>query len=552
MLRMPRIIPKARFPQTQVIESIPAPIGGLNSRDAIASMSPMDAVSLVNWIPDTFGVRVRKGYKEWAINFPGSPPVGSILGYFATTTVIPGGSFLTAPTSMPGKLFAATDTAIYDITTTTNAPAVSIALSGALNAGWFNNVLMSNSGGSYLLACSETDGFFRYDGAAWTKVTLGAGAGQVSNVDPANLVHVSMWKRRAWFVERNTSKAWYLPADAIAGAATAFDFGPLFKHGGHLAYIANWTIDAGEGIDDFLVAVGSNGDVLVYKGTDPASIATFGLVGTWYVSQIPIGRRGYVQFGGDMIIVSTDGIYPISYVTRGGAEFLQASNKEYSSKIRPTIGEDLAASFTDRGWQAIIHPRERLLMINVPDYGSSLKKQYAMNTTLNTWCTFSDIPIYSLGSQAGYTFAGSRTGKVYILFTGFFDNVLYGASTGQGIRGTVIPAFSTFKSPALEKHFLMVRPNFLAIDTPNVLAGINVNYDFQDPAGSPIYVTPSTSLWDSSLWDTAVWGGGQKPFSEWVGVGGVGWAGAASLVTTCVGDTTLTSIDYMLTSGGPI
>lgn len=552
MLRTPRLRPKQRFPQTQQIETVPAPIGGLNSRDAIAAMPAMDAVSLVNWIPDTYGIRCRKGYREWAINFPANRAVGSIMGYFAPTTVIPGGSFLTDPTSMPGKLFAATDAAIYDITNRTNAPASAIALSGATNAGWFSHVMMTNTAGCFLLAVSEADGYFTYDGTTWVKRTMGGAAGQISGVDPANFVHVSMFKRRAWFVERNSTRAWYLPVDQFAGAASQFDFGPMFKHGGHLSYIANWTIDAGEGIDDFLVAVGSNGDVVVYKGTDPASAGAFSLVGTWYVSQIPVGRRAYTQFGGDLILISADGVFPISYVTRGGADFLQASNKEYSSKIRPTIGEDLRASFTERGWQAIIHPSERLMVISVPNYGSSQNKQYAMNTTLNEWSVLNDIPIYSMGSQAGYTFAGSRNGKVYILFNGFFDNVLYGASTGQGIRGVIVPAFNNFKSPALEKHFLMVRANFLATDAPSVLVGINVDYDTEDPTGTPIYTTPVTSLWDSSLWDSAMWAGGQKVFSEWTGVGGIGWAGAASLVTSCVADTTLTSIDYMFTAGGPI
>jgi hypothetical protein len=552
MLLRPTLRPKKQFPQTQVIKSVPAPIGGLNTRDAIASMPPMDAVSLVNWLPDTYGVRARKGYREWAINIPANRPVGGIMGYFSPTTIIPGGAFLTDPTSMPGKLFCSTDAAIYDITSQTNSPVSAIALSGATNAGWFNHTMMTTTGGSFLLACSEADGYFTYDGAAWLRRVAGGGAGQISGVNPNDLVHVAMWKRRAWFTERNSSKAWYLPVDQFAGVAASIDFGPMFKHGGHLSFMANWTIDAGEGIDDFLVAVGSNGDILVYKGTDPASAATFSLVGAWYVGQIPVGRRAAVQYGGDLILVSADGIFPMSYITRGGAALLQASSKEYSSKIRPTIGEDLRASFTERGWQALIHPSERLMLVNVPDYGAVRNKQYAMSTTLNEWTVFNDIPIYTLGSQSGYTFAGSRTGKVYILFTGFFDNVAYGASTGLGIRGVIMPAFNTFDSPALEKQFLMARANFLATDAPNISLGVNVNYDIEDPTGTPVYTNPTSALWDVSIWDAAMWSGGQKVFSEWTSVGAIGWAGAAAMVTSTVGDSVLTSIDYMLASGGPI
>lgn len=544
--------PKALYPKTQVIQSIQAPTGGLNSRDAIAAMPETDAVTLTNWIPDTYGVRCRKGYLEWAKNFPGDAPVESVMAWFGPATTIPGGAFLSDPTAMPGALFAATRTAIYAITSRTNAPVSAIALPGTDNSGWFSTTMFTNSAGSYLLACSETDGYYTYDGAAWLRQVSGGGAGFISGVDPRSLVHVSVWKRRVWFVQRDTAKAWYLPADAITGTVTAIDFGPLFKHGGSLAYLANWTIDAGEGVDDFLVVVGSNGDVLVYKGTDPASATTFALVGSWYVGQIPVGRRAYSQYGGDLIIVSADGIFPISYVTRGGADFLVASSREYTSKIKPAIGTDLRASFTSRGWQLLLHPSERLMVVNVPDYGAVKSKQFAMSTTQNSWCTFANIPIYSIGSSVGYSFAGTRDGRVLLLFTGFFDNVLYGASVGVGIRGSIQPAFSLFGSPAITKQFTMVRPNFLAADVPSIQVGVNVNYSTREPIASPSFPVSADSLWDVALWDIGTWTGVQKVFSTWTSVGGVGFAAAASLITSTAADSVLTSIDYMAIPGGPL
>lgn len=544
--------PKALYPKTQVIQSVPAPIGGLNSKDALAAMPPTDAISLVNWIPDTFGIRCRKGYLEWAKNFPGNIAVESIMSWLGPATTIPGGTFLTDPTAMPGFLFAATKTAVYNITSRTNAPAAAIALSGADNAGWFITSMLTNSAGSFLLACSEADGYFTFDGTAWLRRVAGAGAGQISGVDPNNLVHVLVWKRRAFFVERNSTRIWYLPVDAIAGTVAALDVGPLLKSGGSVAYVANWTIDAGEGIDDILVIVGSNGDVLVYKGTDPTSAATFALVGSWYVGQIPIGRRAYTQYGGDLIIISADGVFPISYVTRGGAAFLQASSKEYTSKIRPSIGTDLRSSFTSRGWDMIVHPSERIMVINVPNYGAVTKKQFCMSTTQNSWCTFQDIPIYSLGSSVGYSFGGTPDGRVLLLFTGFFDNVLYGASVGNGIRGVVQPAFSNFDTPVLTKEFVMVRTNLLAAAAPSLQVGISVNYSITTPIGTPSFAASLNYLWDVALWDAATWAGELSVYSSWTTVGGVGFSGAASLVSSTVADTVMTSVDYMAKVGGPL
>lgn len=538
-------------PQTNVVISRPAPNGGLNARDSLSSMPDNDAVELINWIPDAGGIRCRKGYREWATNLLSG--VQAVFPYFSPTDAIPGGTFLTTPTVMPGKLFAATKDSIYEVTTTTNAPAISRALGGTTYSGWFTTAMLTNTAGSFLLAVSEDDGYYRYNGAAWVKLTLGAGANQVANVDPALFAHVLVWKRRAWFVQKSTTKAWYLATDAIEGAATAIDFGPLFKHGGSLAYLATWTIDAGEGMDDFLVAVSSNGDIAVYKGTDPAAASTFSLVGTWYVGQIPVGRRGACQYGGDLVIVSSEGIFPISYVTRGGAGLLVASSQEYSSKIRARIGPILRGSFSTRGWEMMLHASERLMLVNVPPLASHPQTQFALNTTLNQWCQLADIPVACMGQTAGYAFAGTADGRVLILFTNFYDNVPYSATVGSGIYGVIMSSFSSLGAPALNKIVHMVRPHFVGAARPGVIVKVAVNYQTPDIREYPSFSVGSSSLWDTGLWDSARWTSlTGTHFGDWAGAGGVGVAATAFIQTACAGDTLLTSVDYMHQVGGPL
>jgi hypothetical protein len=514
-------------------------------------MPPTDAVALINWIPDAGGVRCRKGFIEWAINVPSDVPVYSLLPYFNQTDAFPGGSYLVVPTSMPGKFFCVTDAAIYDVTSTTNAPVSVQALSGAADAGKIVSTLMVNSAGTtFMLATSEADGYFTYDGTSWLKVTAGGGATQINGADPTKFVHVLVWKRRAMFTEKNSTKAWITAADAPYGVVTKLDFGALFPHGGHLSYLASWTIDAGEGIDDFLVAVSSNGDVAVYKGSDPTSATDFALVGTWFVGQIPVGRRGAVQYGGDLVILSAEGIFPISYVTRGGADFLVASTSEYSSFIRSIIGQDLRASFTDFGWQMLIHPSERLMLVNVPDYGDIQRRQFVMTTTNNRWALFSGIPALCLGSIGGYTFCGTRDGRVLLLFTGGYDNVTYGESVGDSIPGLIVPAFNYFEVPAVEKQFLLVRPVFLYTIRPEVVCDVTVNFAVVLPTGTPGLGGSGGSVWDSALWDSAVWGGGQQVYDEWHAAGDTGFCGTVVIQVSSAGDTVLSAIDYVLQMGG--
>lgn len=515
-------------------------------------MPDRDAVRLVNWIPDDIGVRIRKGFREWAINIPGGLEVKSIFSWIGPSSTFPAGTYLTVPTTLPGRMFAATDSAIYDVTSSTDAPASSQALSGAPDAGRIESAMLTNSAGSFLLTTSEADGYRYFDGTTWTTPTFGGGAGQVANINPNTFVQVLVWKRRAWFVERNSSSAWYLPTDSITGAASEIDFGPLFKNGGHLSYLAKWTIDAGEGIDDFLVAVSSNGDVCVYKGTDPSSPSTFSLVGTWYIGQVPVGRRAHCQYGGDLILLSADGVNPISFVTRGGSSVLVATGTEYSSKIRAQLGEVLRRTFTSQGWQLLLHPSERVLIVNAPDSSESLKLQFVMSTSVNEWTTFNDIPIKCMGMNAGYAFCGTGDGRVMLILNGWQDNIPYNQQRGDAIRGILQPSFSYFDTPAVQKHFTMVRANFLAQEPPNIKIDVATNFSVAAPTGTPSFFAAQDALWDVATWDNAIWGGGLDVYSDWSGVGAIGFAAAAGIISVSTSELVLTSIDYMFHVGGPL
>lgn len=545
---------KIKRPPVQHIASVPAPIGGLNARDSLASMPPMDAFGLVNWIPQQYGLAARKGYSEWATNLGAA--VNTVMNWFGPATTIPTtANFQIAPTTLPGKVFAATDTAIYDITTQTSAPASVQALSGAAQAGTFSSTNFANSAGGWLLACSETDGYFTYDGAAWLKITLGGGANQVSVVDPTTFCAVAIWKRRAWFAVKNTAKVCYLPVDSLYGAAASLDLGPLLKHGGSVAWIANWTIDAGEGIDDFLVIAGENGDIIIYKGTDPASSTTFSLQGVWYSGEVPKGRKGFTTFGGDLVLISNLGILPISYITRGGSGTLSAGDGNYTSKIQQLFSVDISTTFNFFGWEMLVCARENLLIVTVPNTQVGVYVQYVLNVANNQWTLFQDMPMSCVKSVANWPMFGTADGRVMIAFTNFTDNNLISGTVGNSIRGLVQPAYNYFQKEggiSQNKHFLMIRPNFLSEKRPGYAVQMNVDFKGGIPTGIPVVGTATGALWDVAKWDQALWGGGTNVYKEWQSVTGVGFAGQASFITLHDVEVQMISIDYMMELGGPM
>ena len=89
------------------------------------------------------------------------------------------------------------------------------------------------------------------------------------------------------------------------------DLGSVFRRGGRIEACYTWTIDAGAGADDHFAIITSNGEVAVYRGTDPSSASDWSLIGVFMLGH-PLGRRCGTKMGGDLVINSTEGLLPLS------------------------------------------------------------------------------------------------------------------------------------------------------------------------------------------------------------------------------------------------
>lgn len=260
-------------PQGQQTQAtvLPAPTQGIQANKSLMAMEPTEAIYSYNLLPKEYGMEVRPGYREFA-DISDNTEVRSVMEFHD---------------GLDSKLFAATTTGIYDITAggTINAaaPVYTWPFTGG-DAGFCIHVNFSNSAGQHLLVCDEQNGYVRYStSGGWV---VGGVTGPTGG--DTKLVHVCEFKEKLWFVEKETGMGWYLATSAITGAATSFVFGKKFAKGGYLRGLFNWTIDGGDGIDDYLIAVGDEGDILAYKGVDPAQPGDFQKVGNWYVGQYQI------------------------------------------------------------------------------------------------------------------------------------------------------------------------------------------------------------------------------------------------------------------------
>jgi hypothetical protein len=273
--------------------TVTAPTGGWNARDPLAEMKPTDAVIIDNWFCTPTELKVRKGYSDWATGLNGN--VTSIIDYDSA--------------SGTEQLFACTDTGkIYDVTT---AGAVGSPVITGLSSARWQHVQFANSGGGFLLAANGTDSMRIYNGTTWYTVTAVSTPYAITGVATTSLIDIHTHKRRNWFIQTQTMKCWYLATDAISGAATVFDFGPIFEYGGHITKIDTWSLDAGYGMDDYFVVITSAGQIAIYKGTDPATAAEWALVGV-YLAGSPVGMRCTCKYGGDVMFLNKDGLIPLS------------------------------------------------------------------------------------------------------------------------------------------------------------------------------------------------------------------------------------------------
>ena len=475
--------------------SMQAPTEGLNAKDPVAEMKPTEAVVLENWFPTPSSVDVRNGYISHATGLGADVETLAFYSNGATQ-----------------ELYGVAGGSVFDVTT---AGAVGAAEVTGLGNSRFQTINMGTPGGFFLMMVNGQDKMQVYTGSTWYED--GDGTADVTGVDTADCIHINNFKNRVWLIEENTFNAWYLPVSSIGGAANKLDLSGLFKLGGYLMAMANWTIDNASGIDDYAAFITSEGEVALYKGTDPSSASTWALVGTFRMGK-PIGRRCYTKAGADVLVLTTDGAFPLSKALLTDRSQL---NLAATDNITDLINEDILENSSKFGWQPIIYPTGKKLIINVPKTENVESHQYVMNTTHGAWTKYTGWNGYCWEVLNNNLYFGSD-GEVFQADTGLTDN-------GSNIFAVCQQAYDYFGTKAI-KHFKMVRPVFISEGevAPSVL--LNVDFNQKRTINQPSFTGSSGSEWDLATWDEDDWGGGDEITARWQTVTGIGYSGGLRVV----------------------
>ena len=574
--------------------SVPAPIGGWNGRDSLAQMAPTDAVQMVNWYPTPTDVTMRKGYTKSSTGITGA--VNTLMNYPTTSGyklfAAAGTKIWDASNSSASQVYADitndklqyvnfTNTAgnfivscngtdpvtIYDgsswfsVATTTTAQTISTithvgavaTLTTSAPHGLITNNRVTISGatasdynGTFVITKTGANTF------TYTMLTTPAANATVvgtytvigiTGVDSSNFINVNLFKNRLYFTQKNTLACWYLDVNAIGGVANPLYFGSIARNGGYLQAMGTWTLDAGQGADDYAVFVTSMGEVIVYNGTDPTSSTTWALKGVWQMGQT-FNRRCFFKWAGDLLLLTQDGLVPL-------ASALQSSRLDprvnLTDKIYYPISQAATNFYANFGWQIQYFASENMLILSIPT--SAGMEQYVMHTITKAWARFTGIQAYC------WEVSGDNT--MHFGGDGFVGNFYASSSdAGTNITATVQQAYSYFDSPGQNKRFTMVRP-ILQSDggTPSVLCGLSVDFQPVDNTGAISFNPSSQSVgvWDTAKWDANNWGGGLITTRIWQGVTGIGFAGSINLTAVAQGiELHWASSDYVMEAGGVI
>lgn len=506
-----------------------APTGGWNARDAVANMPQSDAEIMDNWFPEATDVRTRNGSQTYASGSFGQ--VETLFSYAKQNTL---------------QLLCAAGTQVYSITTVQASGTIlasSTIAQGLSNARW-QYVNIGTPGGSFLVSVNGVDAGQIYNGTSWFAQTVFNGGSSPATIIPSN---VCVYNRRIFYTEANTLRfAYHEQVNAIGGTVTPFDISGLCPRGGYLMGIDTWTRDAGSGPDDYICFVTSMGEVVVYVGIDPSSATTWSMVGVYKIPA-PLSYRSTQKLGGDLLIATEGGVYPLSEAISGPLQQQAA----ISDKIRNKVSESAALYRANYGWEVRYASASHMLILNVPKSTGTATDQYVMNANTGAWTRFTGLVANCFAVHNNKLYFGGN-GKVVQADVAVI-NVSGGGDDGTNISCDVKQAASVFQLPGRLKHFKMFRPQIASDGDLPISMGIDVDFSNSILTNIPSPVPGTFATWDMNLWDTCDWA--DAPFSQpqWQGVAGLGTYGQVRM-TGAISNESIRwfSTDIILEPGGMV
>lgn len=457
---------------------MPPPYGGLDLISPIDNMDPAFALELVNVFPGSTAPVTRGGYQEYVDLSAGNTAVNTIADYNKAD-----GSSEMIVVSEGGtpKIFKVVAGVATDITGST-----------PITAGYSN--MQTQQFGSRLYMCNGQDTVQVYDGSTVADSTF-------TGVTLADLINVSTYRERLYFVEKDSLQFWYGNTNAVgASALTSFDLQYSMKKGGFLVFAGSYTNQTAQTSQDLFFAISSEGEVVFYAGSYPGD-TNWQLVARYYIGK-PLGYRAFIKVNNDIWILTQQGVVPVSALFQASPE--QVVNL-ISAKVNPYISQYVKLLKFSPRWHGIFWPEGRRVFVNIPSAeNTSTILVYSIDT--GGWCVyelFDQEDGITLAIVDGQPYYGSYHGYVYSAETGLTDK-------GESISFSGRTAFSFYGSRGNYKAFKDIRP--LIKTRKGLTLALGLDTDFQRASSTD---SVSTGIATITPWG-APWGSPWSSGTEYV------------------------------------
>jgi hypothetical protein len=481
-----------------VVQNMPPPVAGWVDAESELSSSLGHALILENFVPTRNSVKLRNGC-ALAAQLPSS--VKSLMEYSSGATEKLVGS--TADTlyevfpdlSIPAKQYKNTPLAL-------TPPAV---LATGFDNGDWSHVTFTNAADEVrLIMVNGADGIQTYDGTAVTVTT--------PTPDIKTLTTVTSFKGRLWFTDKGSSVLHY--GDVLSNqpaTLTPFPVGPFLKKGGELVAVATWSRDGGSGPDDLLIAVSSNGEIVVFSGIDPAD--DFALVGVFQGNR-PVSKYCFKNIGTDLILYSEYGPQVLTDI------FTDSVNvNPMFSNVRESFIKNAITNVGSEGWRFMSMVSDSWTIFNVPVLPPTEMHQYVMNADTGAWFKIKGWNALCFASFQNFDVFGDNAGNIMIMNYGQSDN-------GNQIAADFMSTWTDL-GKSENKKYNMVQATLKSDVVPDIAVDIMTDYRVVEPQTSPGFSDGAVvSPWNTSPWNVSPWSGAIVYYTEWFGLSGIGSVGA--------------------------
>lgn len=403
-------------------------------------------------------------------------------------------------------------------------------LIGAVTNGPFQNDEAITSAGGAAVA----DGVITEVGAALT------------GIDTDDISYIWSYRSRIWMVEKDSLSAWYLAVDSIAGAATELPLGGIFPKGGSLLFGASWSIDDTSGLAAYNIFVSTEGEVAVYRGSNPGDADDWSLVGVYQIGR-PLGKRAWIRGGGDIIVATDIGFVPLS----------QAVSRDLAALAPVAVSYPIETAWNERvlrrtgDWQCKIWPTGQSVFVAPSRTSSQRTETLVANARTGAWTLYTGWDISAMDVFRDRFYFGNPDGIVA-------RGEASGADLGTPFTATCVLRFDDCKAPAAIKTATLARASILASQEMHPEVFMQQDFRIDLPAAPDAVVLESSGdLWGTGLWGAAMWSESSAPvkypFEEWRSVYAAGYTIAPGVMLTSGGtnalDAELVRVDVMYERG---